>query len=128
MLTADAVLVSVVNHQNAGHNMLSLFVYGTLGPGRPNAHIMESIGGSWEEGSVGGTLLNAGWGADMGYPGIVLDNSGSRVQGFLFRSDNLAAHWQTLDEFEGEGYERVAVSVTTASGDVVDSFIYMLKQ
>ncbi|MNY60631.1 AIG2-like family protein [compost metagenome] len=64
----------------------------------------------------------------MGYPGIVLDNSGSRVQGFLFRSDNLAAHWQTLDEFEGEGYERVAVSVTTASGDVVDSFIYMLKQ
>ncbi|AMG98868.1 gamma-glutamylcyclotransferase [Serratia liquefaciens] len=108
--------------------MLSLFVYGTLGPGRPNAHIMESIGGSWEEGSVGGTLLNAGWGAEMGYPGIVLDNSGSRVQGFLFRSDNLAAHWQTLDEFEGEGYERVAVNVTTASGDVVDSFIYMLKQ
>ncbi|CVA90752.1 Uncharacterised protein [Serratia marcescens] len=62
--------------------MQSLFVYGTLGPGRPNAHIMEAIGGSWEEGSVGGTLLNEGWGAEMGYPGIVLDNSGNRVKGF----------------------------------------------
>lgn len=25
--------------------MESLFVYGTLGPGRPNAHILEKIGG-----------------------------------------------------------------------------------
>ncbi|CAI1733042.1 gamma-glutamylcyclotransferase [Serratia proteamaculans] len=108
--------------------MLSLFVYGTLGPGRPNAHIMESIGGSWEEGSVGGTLLNEGWGADMGYPGIVLDNSGNKVEGFLFHSDNLADRWSSLDEFEGEGYERVSVKVTTVSGDIVDSFIYMLKK
>ncbi|CAI1025096.1 gamma-glutamylcyclotransferase family protein [Serratia ficaria] len=108
--------------------MLSLFVYGTLGPGRPNAHIMEGIGGSWEEGSVGGTLLNEGWGADMGYPGIVLNNSGNKVNGFLFRSENLADHWNTLDEFEGDGYERVAVKVSTASGGVVDAFIYMLKK
>lgn len=26
-------------------HMSSLFVYGTLGPGRPNAHILENIGG-----------------------------------------------------------------------------------
>ena len=117
--------------------MQSLFVYGTLGPGRPNAHIMEaiggsweegSVGGSWEEGSVGGSLLNEGWGAEMGYPGIVLDNSGNRVNGFLFRSANLVNHWPTLDAFEGEGYERVAVSVSTAGGETVDSFIYMLKK
>ncbi|MGI4199102.1 gamma-glutamylcyclotransferase family protein, partial [Klebsiella pneumoniae] len=30
--------------------MESLFVYGTLGPGRPNAHILENIGGTWQEG------------------------------------------------------------------------------
>lgn len=108
--------------------MQSLFVYGTLGPGRPNAHIMEAIGGSWEEGSVGGSLLNEGWGAEMDYPGIVLDNSGNRVNGFLFRSANLVNHWPTLDAFEGEGYERVAVSVSTAGGETVDSFIYMLKK
>ncbi len=33
--------------------MESLFVYGTLGPGRPNAHILENIGGTWQEGHVG---------------------------------------------------------------------------
>ncbi|MBC3263460.1 gamma-glutamylcyclotransferase, partial [Salmonella enterica subsp. enterica serovar Javiana] len=52
--------------------MESLFVYGTLGPGRPNAHVLEKIGGSWTEGHVGGSLLNKGWGAEMGFPGIVL--------------------------------------------------------
>ena len=72
------------------------------GPGRPNAHIMEAIGGSWEEGSVGGSLLNEGWGAEMGYPHRV-DNSGNRVNGFLFRSANLVNHWPTLDAFAGEG-------------------------
>jgi len=33
--------------------MESLFVYGTLGPGRPNSHILEIIGGSWLKGQVG---------------------------------------------------------------------------
>lgn len=42
--------------------MESLFVYGTLGPGRPNAHILENIGGTWQEGHVGGSLLEKGWG------------------------------------------------------------------
>lgn len=41
--------------------MESLFVYGTLGPGRPNAHILENIGGKWQEGHVGGSLLDKGW-------------------------------------------------------------------
>ena len=50
-----------------------LFVYGTLGPGRPNEHVLGSIDGSWEAASVTGTLHDEGWGAAMGYPGIVLD-------------------------------------------------------
>lgn len=107
--------------------MESLFVYGTLGPGRPNAHILENIGGAWQEGHVGGFLLNQGWGAKMGYPGIVLDDSGNRVQGFLFTSANLHKHWHILDEFEGSEYERVPVEVTTPSGQTVKSHIYMLK-
>lgn len=57
-----------------------------------------------------------------------VDNSGNRVNGFLFRSANLVNHWPTLDAFAGEGDERVAVSVTTAGGETVDSFIYMLKK
>lgn len=107
--------------------MESLFVYGTLGPGRPNAHILENIGGTWQEGHVGGSLLEKGWGAEMGYPGIVLDDSGNRVQGFLFTSENLQNHWHMLDEFEGSEYERVPVEVTTLTDQTVQSCIYMLK-
>ncbi|HCQ7769775.1 gamma-glutamylcyclotransferase family protein [Enterobacter kobei] len=107
--------------------MESLFVYGTLGPGRPNAHILESIGGTWQKGHVGGSLINKGWGAEMGYPGIVLDDSGNRVQGFIFTSVNLPNHWDVLDEFEGAEYERVPVDVTTSSGQTIKSCVYMLK-
>ncbi|MBS0970711.1 gamma-glutamylcyclotransferase [Chimaeribacter arupi] len=107
--------------------MESLFVYGTLGPGRPNAHILENIGGSWEQGHVVGSLQEKGWGAQMGYPGIVLDDSGNRVNGFLFSSENLSHHWQTLDEFEGHEYERVPVDVVTENGLTVKSWLYMLK-
>lgn len=107
--------------------MSSLFVYGTLGPGRPNAHILENIGGQWAEGWVNGTLRNEGWGADLGYPGIVLDDAANQVKGFVFSSEHLNANWKLLDDFEGEGYERVPVQVTLNSGERVDSFIYMLK-
>jgi len=63
----------------------------------------------------------------MGYPGIVLDESGNRVKGFIFFSENLAANWKTLDDFEGEGYERVPVEVAIDDGRTVQSWIYMLK-
>ena len=36
-----------------------------------------------------GTLLPEGWGAAAGYPGIVLDEHGAEVAGFLFSSDAL---------------------------------------
>ncbi|WP_241575632.1 gamma-glutamylcyclotransferase family protein [Rosenbergiella nectarea] len=78
-------------------------------------------------GSVEGTLEQKGWGAEMGYPGIVLDNSGNRVSGFLFSSENLANNWKILDDFEGEEYERVPVDVITEQGDKVLSSIYRLK-
>jgi len=107
--------------------MESLFVYGTLGPGRPNAHILENIGGSWQKGYVAGSLEEKGWGAEMGYPGIILNDSGNQVHGFLFTSENLARHWSVLDDFEGEEYARVPVDVVTESGQTVRSCIYMLN-
>ncbi len=106
--------------------MDSLFVYGTLMPGCENAHLLESIGGSWVQGTVNGSLLAQGWGAGMGYPGIVLDNTGNQVDGYLFYSEHLPEHWGALDEFEGEEYARVPVAVTTKDGEVVSSFIYMV--
>lgn len=104
-----------------------LFVYGTLAPGRPNAHVLAIVPGNWQPATVRGTLFPEGWGAAAGYPGIVLDALGDEVHGFVFSSDVLAAHWERLDAFEGEGYERVVTTATLADGTRVDAWIYRLS-
>ena len=40
--------------------MQHLFIYGTLGPGGPNEHVMLDIGGSWTPGTLKGRLEAAG--------------------------------------------------------------------
>ena len=105
-----------------------LFVYGTLGPGRPNEHILGNIGGSWLEGSVCGSLHQEGWGAAMGYPGIVLDDNGDHIPGHVFCSDHLEEHWDELDRFEGAAYERVMTKVHLPDGTTVEAHIYVLKR
>ena len=104
-----------------------LFVYGTLGLGCPNEHILNNIGGSWDIASAKGNLLNKGWGAEMGFPGIELDESGSEINGFVFTSENLSNHWGKLDEFEGEAYLRVLSNVTLKNGNTVVANIYTLR-
>ena len=74
-----------------------------------------------------GTLHPAGWGAAMGYPGIVLDENGEEVEGFLFSSDKLSDHWGKLDEFEGEVYGRVLAVVKLRDHSTVDAYVYELK-
>ncbi|REL36359.1 gamma-glutamylcyclotransferase family protein [Thalassotalea euphylliae] len=112
-----------------------LFVYGTLAPGKPNEHILEDLKGDWQAATVSGTLYAEGWGAAMGYPGIVLTqeqpssaNQAEQVQGQLFTSEDLTAHWQRLDEFEGDGYQRVVAQVRLASGEQVPAYIYTLTK
>ena len=104
-----------------------LFVYGTLAPGRPNEHVLGEIDGSWEAATVTGTLRQEGWGAEMGYPGIDLDDQGDEVQGFLFSSEKLSDHWAKLDEFEGEVYERVFTVVKLTNNRTADAYIYTLR-
>lgn len=104
-----------------------LFVYGTLGPGRPNEQVLGAIGGSWETAAVFGTLRQEGWGAAMGYPGIDLDEHGAEIEGFLFTSEQLSGHWGVLDEFEGEAYRRVIANVKRKDGSRVDAYIYTLR-
>ncbi len=103
-----------------------LFVYGTLAPGRPNEHVLADVPGEWEPATVAGTLFQEGWGAAAGFPGIVLDEHGGEVEGFLFSSESLAEHWARLDEFEGEGYERVVTTVKLKDATAVDAYIYAL--
>ena len=102
-----------------------LATYGTLGPGRPNHHQLSGLKGEWSRGSVRGDLRDEGWGADQGFPGLVLDPNGDVVAVDLFSSADLPEHWRRLDAFEGEGYRRVAAKVTTPTG-VVDACIYVL--
>ena len=104
-----------------------LFVYGTLGLGRPNEHVLSAIGGTWKEASVNGFLKPQGWGAEMGYPGIVLDDAGDEIKGHLFCSDQLDHHWDKLDDFEGAEYKRVLTKVRTKD-KAVEAYIYILRE
>jgi gamma-glutamylcyclotransferase (GGCT)/AIG2-like uncharacterized protein YtfP len=105
-----------------------LFVYGTLGPGRPNEHVLSTIGGTWEKASVKGYLKPQGWGAEMGYPGIVLNDAGNEIKGYIFCSDKLDYYWDELDDFEGEEYKRVLIKVKTKDKIAVEAYIYMLRK
>lgn len=104
-----------------------LFVYGTLAPGRSNAHIMDGINGTWEPATVRGKLYSVGWGAAEGYPGIILNENADEVEGFIFRSSELPDHWDRLDKFEGPGYQRVITSAKLEDGTVIDACVYQLS-
>lgn len=102
-----------------------LAVYGSLAPGRPNHHQLRGLSGRWIDGTVRGELLHEGWGAELGYPGLVLDPDGPPVGVQLFDSPDLPDHLTRLDEFEGLGYRRTVTVVSTAEGDLLAS-IYVL--
>ncbi len=109
-------------------SMQRLFIYGTLAPGRANHKVMEGISGTWEAATLKGNLLQEGWGVEMGCPGIVPSEDGEEVEGFVFSSESLEDHWAMLDEFEGDGYERVLVSVRVDGGRDVEAFVYALNR
>lgn len=119
--------MSVLLAARGGTVTEQLFVYGTLGPGRPNEQILEAIGGSWETATVNGNLRHEGWGSEFGYPGIDLNEHGRVVEGFLFISETLSDHWTALDKFEGDAYERVLAKVKIKDGNIVDAYIYILR-
>jgi len=102
-----------------------LATYGTLAPGRVNHGQLADLPRTWHDGWVMGHLQEAGWGAALGYPGLILDPNGDRVGLFLFESEGLPAHWDRLDAFEGDGYARKIVEVQTANG-VKPAWIYAL--
>ena len=104
-----------------------LAVYGTLAPGRPNHHHLEALKGSWRQGSIRGRLVAEGWGADMGFPGLVLDPEGPSIEVQVLESDDLPLHWARLDAFEGPGYRRVVATVATPGGDF-EACIYVLDR
>ena len=105
-----------------------LFVYGTLAPGRPNAHILADVPGTWQKARVRGRLLQEGWGTQQGFPGILVDATADPVDGYVFTSDALATEWEQLDRFEGDGYQRVTAQATLEDGQNVTAYVYQLKR
>ncbi|MEV6965909.1 gamma-glutamylcyclotransferase [Hamadaea sp. NPDC051192] len=103
-----------------------LATYGTLAPGRQNHHQLDGLDGRWFRGEVYGRFVDAGWGASLGFPAIVLDPGGTAVDVHVFESADLPAHWPRLDDFEGPSYQRVTVNVRTPAG-VVQASIYALR-
>ena len=88
-----------------------LAVYGSLAPGRGNHRELAGLAGEWRDGRVRGWLVESGWGAAQGYPGLRPDPEGPEVDVQVLISPDLPGNWQRLDAFEGEEYERVVVTV-----------------
>jgi gamma-glutamylcyclotransferase (GGCT)/AIG2-like uncharacterized protein YtfP len=106
---------------------MRLATYGTLAPGRPNHGQVSDLSGRWLIGQVRGVLVEAGWGATFGYPGLILDPDEPPIEVDVFESRALLHHWHRLDAFEGPGYRRVAVDVSTSEG-VLPASIYVLAE
>ncbi len=106
--------------------MNKLFVYGSLQPQGPNAHVLAPVKGSWQPGFVEGDLVQIGWGASLGYPGLRLRAGGPQVPGSLLTSDLLTDHLTLLDEFEGAEYERVVAPISLRDGRIENAFVYVL--
>ncbi|MFC7335775.1 gamma-glutamylcyclotransferase [Haloferula chungangensis] len=105
-----------------------VFVYGTLRRGASNAFRME--GAEWlYPGFVKGRLYKVDW-----YPAVVLDETGGKVEGELWRvsEDQL----RELDAFEGDEYRRTKVTVFSGhsaravnewDGDQTEAWIWEWK-
>src|SRR5215831_9217257 len=104
-----------------------LATYGSLSPGRVNHHQLAALKGTWQRGTVQGKRVEAGWGAAIGFPGLILDPTAPSVEVDLFESSELPDHWSRLDEFEGPGYQRVATQVRTEEGELT-AYIYVLAK
>ncbi|HET7048055.1 MAG TPA: gamma-glutamylcyclotransferase [Solirubrobacteraceae bacterium] len=110
-----------------GEPAIRLATYGSLAPGRPNHGQLSGLSGRWLVGYVRGSLVQAGWGASLGYPGLMLDPGEPPIEVHVFESRELLDHWDRLDAFEGSGYRRVAVDVSTDEG-VLSASIYVLAE
>ena len=107
---------------------LRFFAYGTLAPGRPNEHVLDDVPRTWEPATTTGHLVQDGWGAALGYPSLLVDEAATDVvSGMLLSSDALEERWARLDEFEGDGYERVTIEVTLSNGRNDTAQTYVLR-
>jgi gamma-glutamylcyclotransferase (GGCT)/AIG2-like uncharacterized protein YtfP len=104
----------------------TLVVYGTLAPGKPNHHIVEHIQGTWQKGIIKGELSNKGWAAENGYLGFchTSPTNEKSIEAHILTSTELPQNWSMLDDFEGEGYQRILTTYQLEDGTKGIGFIY----
>jgi gamma-glutamylcyclotransferase (GGCT)/AIG2-like uncharacterized protein YtfP len=105
---------------------IRLFTYGSLMPGREYAHLLEPAAGTWQPASVRGFIDANGWGHSVGFPAVILDDTGTEIPGMLLTSGVLPSLWASLDEYEGAAYQRSITQATLPDGIKVETFIYTL--
>ena len=98
-----------------------LFCYGTLKPGEEAHHLFQSIKGSWMDAHVYGDFVTD---MNISYPIIQLNENGEKILGQLFYSDGLMKIIKSLDEYEGEEYQRVVTNVYLKDGTQKQAFVY----
>jgi len=102
-----------------------LAVYGSLAPGEPNHWVVSKLQGTWEPGTATGYLFDLTWGPADGYAGFIPDADGNPVPVAVLHSEQLEKNWRSIDDFEGDGYERRVITVSLDSGVQVQACIYV---
>lgn len=106
---------------SAQHRLAS---YGSLKPGGSNHHQLDGLKGRWFAGKVKGRIVDDAGGSATGYLGLIL-GEGTEIDLMIFESEDLPAHWNRLDIFEGESYVREVVEIETEEG-VLPVTLYVL--
>ena len=108
----------------------SLVVYGTLAPNQSNHWVVEHIKGKWKKAIVRGSLEKKGWGANLGYYGFrhTSIKEQTEIDAFVLVSDELVAHWQRIDDFEGDENKRLLARYELDSGEIGVGYIYAINE
>ncbi len=101
-----------------------LAAYGSLRPGQVNHRLLAHLRGTWLRGTVRGNLHPTGWGVAQGFPALIYDEDGPPVPVEVLESEDLPAHWQRLDAFEGADYTRLLVPVDLDDGRLIAANLY----
>jgi gamma-glutamylcyclotransferase (GGCT)/AIG2-like uncharacterized protein YtfP len=102
----------------------TVFVYGTLMPGRLRWPLIADRVVAHRPATVRGTLLDTGY----GYPALVLPGP-AIVHGWLLELDPEQAQdtLALLDEIEGSGYDRVEVRAEAGSDGGAPALTYVAR-
>lgn len=108
----------------AHHRLAS---YGSLRPGQINHDQLDGLKGRWINGKIRGRIVDDAGGSATGYLGLIL-GEGDPIDVMVFESLDLPLHWNRLDAFEGESYERIEVEIETEEGPLPVSIYALITE